>query len=381
MFRIIHTAWASATCSFNRVGKFEGLDEWDEQVRSPTLFLYMHENFIEKTNSAPALGEADAHTKSNMSMNRLFSLVFAALATLCTANAQKKPTIMILPSDNWCTQRYFMTTFKDQGSEVKVPDYQAAFREDTELGQVISKVGGVLTKLGYSLKDAEQEIKSIAMKTAEDNVTVSKTSGASLVESPLDMLKRRVKSDIIIQIWWKLNRESNGRSASFTLEAFDAYTNKRIATSTGTTKASNDVIPVLLENAVSDNIKTFDKQMDEWYADQQKNGREINLTVRCWNSWDKDLETEFGGEELTDCIQEWVRQNTVNEAFNLTDGTESFLQFEQVRIPLLDEKGRAMDARAFATALRKHLQQPPYNITAKVMQRGLGEAIVVLGEK
>jgi len=60
MFRIIHTAWASATCSFNRVGKFEGLDEWDEQVKSPTLFLYMHENFIEKTNSAPALGEADA---------------------------------------------------------------------------------------------------------------------------------------------------------------------------------------------------------------------------------------------------------------------------------------------------------------------------------
>lgn len=262
-----------------------------------------------------------------------------------------------------------------------MPDYQTAFREDTELGHVISKVGGVLTKLGYSLKDAEQEIKSISMKTAEDNVTVSKTSGASLVESPLDMLKRRVKSDIIIQIWWKLNREASERSTSFTLEAFDAYTNKRIATSTGTTKASNEVIPILLEDAVKENIKTFDKQMDDWYADQQKNGREINLTVRCWNSWDKDLETEYNGEELTDCIQEWVRKNTVNEAFNLTDGTESFLQFEQVRIPLLDEKGRAMDARAFATALRKHLQQPPYNITAKVMQRGLGEAIVVLGEK
>lgn len=314
-------------------------------------------------------------------MKRLLAFAFLVAATFCIADAQKKPTIMILPSDNWCTQRYFMTTFKDLGSEVKVPDYQTAFREDTELGQVISKVGGVLTKLGYSLKDAEQEIKSISMKTAEDNVTVSKTSGASLVESPLDMLKRRVKSDIIIQIWWKLNRESGGRSASFTLEAFDAYTNKRIATSTGTTKASNEVIPVLLENAVSENIKPFDKQMDEWYADQQRNGREINLTVRCWNNWDKDLETEFGGEELTDCIQEWVRQNTVNEAFNLSDGTESFLQFEQVRIPLLDDKGRAMDARAFATALRKHLQKPPYNITAKVMQRGLGEAIVVLGEK
>ncbi len=154
---------------------------------------------------------------------------------------------MILPSDNWCNQRYFMTSFSNQGSTVKVPNYQQAFMEDTELPQVISKVGGVLTGLGYSLKDAEQEIKSIATKTAEDNVTSSKTSGAVLNETPLDILKRRVKSDIIIQIWWKMNRDSKGHSASFTLEAFDSYTNKRIATSTGTTKTSKEIVPVLLE--------------------------------------------------------------------------------------------------------------------------------------
>jgi len=48
---------------------------------------------------------------------------------------------------------------------------------------------------------------------------------------------------------------------------------------------------------------------------------------------------------------------------------------------LEDEKGKALDARAFATSLRKYLAKPPFNITAKVMQRGLGEAILVLGEK
>ena len=93
------------------------------------------------------------------------------------------------------------------------------------------------------------------------------------------------------------------------------------------------------------------------------------------------METEYDGEELTDCIQQWMRDNTVNSFFNLTDGTENFVQFEQVRIPFFDNKGNAMDARAFATDLRKYLQQEPYNITSKVMVRGLGEAIVVLGEK
>lgn len=314
-------------------------------------------------------------------MKRL-DLLFIALAVVLSVFGQtKKPTIMILPSDNWCTQRYFMTTFDDQGTDVKTPNYQQAFQEDTELGQVISKVGGVLTGLGYSLKDAEQEIKSLNVKQSEDNVTLSKTSGASLVESPLDMLKRRLKSDIIIQIWWKLNREAGGRSASFTLEAFDAYTNKRIATSTGTTKASADPIPVILEKAVKENVKPFDKQMDEWFSAQQRDGREISLTIRCWDSWDKDLETEYDGNELTDCIQAWLRDNCVNRSFNLSDGSESFAQFEQVRIPLQDENGNAMDARAFATKLRKHLQKEPYNISSKVIIRGLGEAVLILGEK
>jgi len=314
-------------------------------------------------------------------MKKVF-LIFSILMLAATSFGQiKKPTIMILPSDNWCVQRYFMTTFDNQGTNVKVPNYQQAFQEDTELGQVISKVGGVLTSLGYSLKDAEQEIKSLSVKQAEDNAIQSKSSGSQLVESPIDILKRRIKSDIVIQIWWKLNREGVGHSVSFTLEAFDAYTNKRIASSSGTTKALNDAVPILLENAVKEHIKPFDKQMDAWYSDQQKNGREITLTVRCWDSWNMNLETEFSGDELTDCIQSWLRNNCVGGAFNLSDGTETFAQFEQVRIPLQDEKGRLMDARTFATNLRKFLQKEPYNITSKVIIRGLGEAVLILGEK
>lgn len=308
--------------------------------------------------------------------------VLLLLTSGFTAMAQtKKPTLMLLPSDNWCVQRYFTQSFNNQGSTVKVPDYQRAFMEDVELPQVISKVGGILTECGYSLKDAEQEIKSLAVKQAEDNVMTSKTSGASIVETPLDILKRRMKSDVVIQLWWNVTPSAKGKVVSFTVEAFDAYTNKRIATSTGNSEPSKDPLPIILEQAVKNNVKEFDKQLDQWFADQQKNGREIALTVRCWDSWDNDLETEFDGEELTDCIQEWMRQNTVNSNFNLTDGTESFAQFEQVRIPLLDDKGRALDARGFANNLRKHLQKAPYNITSKVVVRGLGEAIVVLGEK
>lgn len=313
-------------------------------------------------------------------MNRLINGFLACLMALPLMAAQeKKPTLMILPSDNWCAQRYFTTTYENQGVSVVVPDYPTAFREDTELGGVVSKVGELLTGLGYSLKDCEQEFKAMQSRIAEDNVTMS-SSGATLVESPLDMLKRRTKSDIIIQLGWQVNKAQNGHSVTFTLEAFDAYTGKRIATASGTGDASEEIVPKLLENAVSQKIGDFDLQMTRYYADLQANGREIVMTVHCWDSWGNNLETEYGNEELLDCIQNWLSENTVNGAFNLTDATETMAQFEQVRIPFFDEKGRAMDARAFATQLRKYLLQQ-YQITAKVMVRGLGEANIILGEK
>lgn len=314
-------------------------------------------------------------------MKKLAALVFILLSFEYILADAIKPTITILPSDNWCTQRYFTQTFNNQGSNIKVADFQRAFQEDTELPQVISKVGGILTDYGYSIKDAEQEIKNLAVRQAEDNVMSSKSSSAMISETPLDILKRRLKSDVIIQLWWNITNNDKGKIVSFTIEAFDAYTGKRIATATGNSKPSKDVIPVILEQAVKDNIKEFDKQIGNWYVDQKKNGREIVLSVRCWDNWDEDLETEYEGEELTDCIKKWMRENTINKNFNLSDGSETFLQFEQVRIPLNDKNGDPMDAREFATNLRKYLQKSPYNIASKVVIRGLGEAILVLGEK
>lgn len=287
---------------------------------------------------------------------------------------------MILPSDNWCTMRLFTTTYNNQGTKVKVPNYSQAFQEDTELGQVISKVGGLLTDLGYSIKDAEQELRALNQRQSEDNMTTAKNTGSVLAESPLDQLKKRAKADILIQIWWKVNKEASGKSVSFTLEAFDTYTSKRIGTSTGTGIASAEIIPVQLEQAVKANVGDFDRQMLSFYSDINKNGREIVVNIKKWDDWEEDLESEFNGEVLLDIIENWMHDNTVNDSFNLSDATENFAQYEQVRIPLTNESGRAVDARSFVSGLQRHLKNK-YGIPAKLMIRGLGEANLVLGEQ
>lgn len=315
-------------------------------------------------------------------MKKIILLAIVSFSTLGNVFSQaKKPTLMILPSDNWCEQRYFITTFDDQGTQKKVPNYKQAFQEDTEIGQVISKIGGLMVDKGFPLKDAEQEIKLMETRRAEDNMTESNTNGSSISESPLDMLKKVAKADLLIQIWWKVNKESNGKSVSFTLEALDSYTGKRVASSTGNSEASNEIVSEILLKAVESHINPFTDQLQKHFDDLLTNGREVAIYIKKWDSWEYDLEEEFNGEELIDIIDSWMYENTVSHRFSLTDATENYMRFEQVRIPVYSENGRPLDTRAFINELRKVLKNEPYSFEVKLMTRGLGEAILVLGEK
>jgi hypothetical protein len=317
-----------------------------------------------------------------MNLKITYLILFASLwSTLAFAQA-KKPTLMILPSDNWCLQRYFITEFDNQGSKLKVPNYKQAFQEDTEIGQVISKIGSLMIDRGFPLKDAEQEIKNIESKSAEDNMTSSSTSNAGLSESPLDKLKNKAKADIILQIWWKVTKSDNGKVVSFVLEALDAYTSKRVASSSGNSLPNQtEILPVLLQQAIVSNIDPFVSQLQAHFDDMQQNGREIKLTVRKWNNWNNNLETEINGSEIRNHIYDWLQKNTVKGRFNEVNSSENRIDYDQLRIPLYDDRNRPIDARQFSINLQKYLKSAPFNFEVKLITRGLGEAILVLGEK
>ena len=317
-------------------------------------------------------------------MKKINILIFGSLLLFFASNSfgqAKKPTLMILPSDNWCEQRYFMTEFDNQGIKQKVPNYKQVFQEDTEIGQVITKIGSLMIDRGFTLKDAEQEIKSIESRSAEDNMTSSTSTGSSISESPLDKLRNKAKADITIQIWWKVNKTDQGRSVSFILEAFDSYTSKRVAASTGTSaNNTSDIIPVMLQNAVLANIDPFVAQLQKHFDEMLTDGREVVLTVKRWNTWDKNLETEIDGKEINDYINEWMQKNTVKGRFSATPN-ENINKMEQVRIPMYDSNNNAVDARQFSKGLQKYLKGAPFNFEVKLLTRGLGEAVLILGEK
>ena len=312
----------------------------------------------------------------------LLILVTIFLPLLLSAQA-KKPTIMVIPADVWCTANGYMMEFENQGGTSRIPDYHRAVQEDMDLVNTITKVGELMAERGLPLKDLASSIRSINQANAENEMTVSRTSGSSISETPLDKLLSRAKADILVELSWKINTVGPKNSVTYTLRGIDAYTNKQVAAAQGTGAASFSAeVPVLIEEAVLQHMDNFISQLQAHFDDLLTNGREITFEVRTFDDGSgASLEDEYSGQELTEIIDEWVAQNTVEHRYNLTDATEDMMIFEQVRIPLYRPNGMPMDTRHFANELRKYLKKAPFNLTSKVLTKGLGKAIVVIGEK
>ena len=295
----------------------------------------------------------------------------------------KKPTIMVVPADVWCSENGYMTTYDNQGDEVSVPDYEKAVQNDMDLVNAITKIGELMAERGLPLKDLASTVRSIRQSSAEDEMTVSRSSGSSLTESPLDKLLNRAKADILVELAWKINTVGPKQSVTYTLRGIDAYTNKQVAAAQGTGAPSFSAeIPVLIEEATLEKMDGFIAQLQAHFDDLLANGREVNVNIRVFdNGSGMSLEDEYDGYELIDIIDDWMAQNTVQHRYSLTDTTENMMRFEQVRIPLYRENGMPMDTRRFVTELRRYLSKEPFNITSKVLTKGLGRADLVLGEK
>lgn len=229
----------------------------------------------------------------------------------------------------------------------------------------------------------EQSLKSINNLSAEDNLIRSKTSGASMTESPLDRLRRVAKADILLQVDWTINEVGPKKSITYNLQGLDAYTNKQVAGAQGTGNPSFSAeVPVLLEEAVQDNMDNFTAQLQRHFDDLFENGREVTIDIRVFdNGSGIDLESEYGDYELTEIIDNWMAENTVSHRFNKSDATENFILYDQVRIPLYKKNGMPEDTEGFTRNLRRFLQQPPYSIPCKIINRGLGRCLLVIGEK
>lgn len=306
----------------------------------------------------------------------LILILFASLAFHMTGQVAKKPSLMVVPSRSWCFQNGFLEDFNGE----KIPDYRRAFDETPELNLIVAKIGQLMSERGFDLKLMSNALTSLAEEKAEDMAMVSDETGADILESNIDKLRKVAKADIWMEVDWMLNNMGFSRSVTFNLSGIDAYSNMQIANCQGTGSPSySSELPILLSEAVSANLDNFNEQLMSKFEDWFENGRQITVEIKVFSDSEYNLESEVNGDELGYLIEDWMGENTVKSQFSTDVATSTMMKFSNVRIPMVLDTGKAMDARAFGRELQKMLKTK--EIRAKATTVGLGRLIIIIGSK
>ena len=306
---------------------------------------------------------------------------------LCFSNGTfsqaKKPSIMVVPHDTWMMQNGYMNEISNQGTVSYEPLYRKALVENAELNFAITKINTMMSDRGFTPEILAEALKDVEEEIAEDAARTAKDGFSEIKESVIDALARTAKADIWLQLMYEVKSQGPKKYVNFTITGVDAYTNKPVGSSQGVGSPSFTSEPaILLEEAVLGHIDNFNARLMTYFQELFEKGREVKFRVLTWDSWDYDLETdEFGDDELSIVIEDWVAENTVEGRYGSPSGSESRMTFKGVRIPLYYTKNgepRAQDTYKWLSGLKKYLKG--LGVPCKTKRKGLGEAVLIIGE-
>ena len=290
-----------------------------------------------------------------------------------TTNVQgKMPTVMIVPSKVYCNNHKCMKTYNNQGVTEYIQDFDKALLNN-ELNQAITALNARLNSRGFEVKNLGSALATLKTESAENAVMTSIEGGASIAETPIDVLRRVAQADIWIEINWTENVLKGGSEKTLTFSP---------PTTSHNSFSSSFNIALAIESAIQGQFDPFCNTMVDYFKGLAAKGRAIKVRVLCWDDWDGNLMEEYDGDELNEIIEDWLSDNTVKGKFgapNISPSGKS-MTIEQVRMPLMDNKGRDNDPRRWARGLRTKLKDD-YSIPANISTKGLGELLIVIGSK
>ena len=285
-------------------------------------------------------------------------LLFSASLNTWAQGKAKKPRVVVVPSDRLLNTMGLLSTTDDMGATAWVANYEKAFL-DNDLQAALSKFNEMMKDRGFEVTSLEQELKLVKNDP----------------NHPID---------IKIELSYSVKKLGPRSSVMFTLEAFDAYSNKSIASASGTGEpAIGADVATLLQEAVLNYLDKFNSQLQATFESYLVSGRESRLTVQAGRN--VSLEKEIAGKSIAQHVEDWLQAHCVQHAFSIDDQDEQRMSVSQSMMPLFNEQGKAVDARVFYRDLVKYLKSLGLNVdgprsgaTASGMTGALGSAVLTI---
>ncbi|MDR1455746.1 MAG: DUF6175 family protein [Tannerella sp.] len=291
----------------------------------------------------------------------------------------KSPSIVIIPDEGWLEDHNYFTAEDNQGKTVKTYDFVSGLR-DRDMQSVIQKLQELLVANKCpNVDDAMSTLSKIDIQNAEDEALMS-DEGIELSRGSFENIRNRLRPDVTVRVRYYITANGPEKYTTFNLQATDAYTNEPIAAAGGPSKVTTShVLPLMLETAVLDKLPNFADALNAYYVETEELGRKIRFRIETARNGalEDGLETEIGGDYLYDIIENWVRANTVDGNFNVPTSTRNQMAFDDVRIPLFNNRGQAIDAGNWGRGLNELLRKA-CGLKTVMTPLGLGEFLLII---
>ena len=293
--------------------------------------------------------------------------------TVVNVIEQAKPTIMVIPSDKLLQQYDALQVVTNNGANVYVRDYAKYLLDNPNNKVAISAIQNEFVQMQYPLTDLEQTLKSLSNKQAHNLAD-------DVEQDAKTLLLQTASPDIIIELDYDFKMNATdpnfSKKLTYTLSAFDSYTNKAFSTKTNSCTGSD--FNELFSKSIHKEMKSILPEINEYFKDIVVHGREI--TVRF--SVKKGLSFNFSSESITgdiysDWIMDYMDSHTKKGTYKLQNNTDYELYFTNVRISTLRPDGTQNSAYNWARELIKEMKKDcGVKCTNKV--QGLGDVHIMI---
>lgn len=309
-------------------------------------------------------------------MKRIICVIMLLLPSCLLFSQARIPTIMVRPGNAWCAKNECYDVVDNQGTPAKVINYNKAL-ENIDMLSSITEIEGLLVDEGLLVQNMGG-----ASETLEEDVLLDGLEddgfGGGFEKSAVDIANERIVADIYLDINWEVKSIGPKRQLSYVLVGKDAYTGEPVCNVTGLgdpSLAASDA--QLLREAVVMKMSQLKTRLQAHFNTILTMGRLVTVNINVASGASMNLSSMVEGGNLGRVINKWLVQNAVQHRVQPGRSSATAASYK-VRIPLYSTDEMPISAEDFAYNLSDYLATSPYNVSTRVINRGLGGVVLVI---
>jgi hypothetical protein len=229
-------------------------------------------------------------------------------------------------------------------------DIRTILEEDVNRRVAITKIKEAFDSRDYNTVDFTAKLKA-----AKDNKIINSNNQTDIKTQILEMSG----ADIYVQAEVIAQQGQSGSSVRLILTGFEISTGNSLSNKVGESgKFYTDDIGKLASKAVESIAEDFLNVMQTKFTDIVNNGRSIIVEISFAQDSQYNMSSELGTQmlPLSDQLEEWMSESAYKNNYHIQGVTDLKMIFDDVRIPLKDEKGRNYNSSKFSSQLYQYLR-------------------------